>query len=570
MSRDFIKKGIGSSQIAQAIRQQKEIRCLIESSTQSEITQSYIEAWVNRQEYSGSPDYFVNYMKSILKTDNFMSAFQQLRYPLPSAQLVHDKIKIELGRVFDANDAFFNYTIQNEVVEQPTELNSKDFNAELYNAIFFRYNDLVLTEMEGINMPTREILSIDNIKAIECYEGEIYRVAYCSVLNDQPGYSYVDSEMFAFYPKDEKKEAVEFTHDLGRCPVQFIVNDSFTNTSVVKKSIFSFIKTDLEEYNLLKTFRKMLDVNGTFPVVTVFKNRDSKANTNSHKGSSPKEPKIESKIPMASGLETQTNNKGSLIQAGTQIKVPAPKKDAGGIDMDMVKNYINYFYAPVDVLEFIDQRIKDTKAHIISAIVGDYSEMSQKEESKNQMQVGKSYISKEDRLRYLSRILSRVSMRSEYDFLGLMYGPGSISVDLSFGLDFFLATTDQIYDLIKKSPNPIESRELLMRASGGQKRSNSDKHKKTMIQYHLLPYVNSDDFDKAINNNKVGDITFHLQTRFNYWIGMFEAIYGDILVFWNNIDGSDSDRMIQISNLLTQIIKTNVERVETNTDRTTD
>lgn len=560
MSRDFINKGIGSSGLAEAVRQQKEINCLIESKTQTDISQSYVEAWVNRHERSGSPDYFLNYMKSILKTDNFLSAFKQLRYPLPSSQLINDKIKIDLSRVFHAEDSFFNYSLRGKKIEQPEELQSKDFNDTIFDALLFRFNDLVVTDMIDINVPERTILSIEKVKAIEESNGIIERVAYFAELDGEKGYSYIDTKMFAFYPKDEDKEAIEVPHDLGRCPVEFVTKEAFGNNGIVKKSIFSFIKNDLEEYNLLRTFRKMLDVNGTFPVVTTFKQRESRANTNASKGSTDKQPNLKDRTPLSSGLETQTNTKGAITQAGTIIEVPAPKKGDMGLDMDVVKNYINYFYAPVELLEFIDKRIKDTQAFIISAIVGDHSEAD--ESAKNELQVGKSYVSKEDKLRSVSKILTRVVERSEFDFLGLKYGPSSISVDLSFGADFFLASTERIYELIEKSPNPIETRELLMRASGGQKRANSEKHKRNMIEYSLIPYVDKKDFQLAIDAQQVGDITFQLQTRFNYWLGMFEAIYGDILVFWENINGSNSDRRIEISNLLTQIIETNVEKVQ--------
>ena len=56
----------------------------------------------------------------------------------------------------------------------------------------------------------------------------------------------------------------------------------------------------------------------------------------------------------------------------------------------------------------------------------------------------------------------------------------------------------------------------------------------------------------------VETITFQLQSRFNYWIGMFEANYGNIYTFWNEMNASDSEKIILLNNLIEDLIKTNI------------
>ena len=50
--------------------------------------------------------------------------------------------------------------------------------------------------------------------------------------------------------------------------------------------------------------------------------------------------------------------------------------------------------------------------------------------------------------------------------------------------------------------------------------------------------------------------TFQLQTRFSYWIVLFESQFGDLLGFWEAMgDISSSAKLIEINNLLLEIIK---------------
>ena len=77
-----------------------------------------------------------------------------------------------------------------------------------------------------------------------------------------------------------------------------------------------------------------------------------------------------------------------------------------------------------------------------------------------------------------------------------------------------------------------------------------------VLLYHLLPYCSDLDFDKAIARG-IDQTTFDYQTRFNYWIDMFEAQFGDILVFYNSFEAEKSQKILMINNLIINIIKQN-------------
>jgi hypothetical protein len=563
LSEEFIKKGVNTEGIHKARRQQRDILYFVESEIQEDVRQEQVEAWAERN--FNTDISFIEYIKLVLKTDNFMSVFKQIRFPLVSAQLVNDKIKPDIQRVFHAEDSYSKYTVSNKSVEQPIELNSTDFNEQLFDALFFRFNDIVITDIETTNSPRRKIIPIDNVVSIEGEGNIINKVGYSANLNGVDGSVYIDDKMFAFYPKDEKLEYIEVPHDLGRCPADFISNKSFNNF-VVRKSIFSYVKTYMEDFVFLSAMRKMLDINGSIPSVTILKsNEGKKAKTQDLKGSSDKQP-MASETFGGQSASKKTNadpNQLSPQEAGAKTTIPVNYKNDGSIDTNYVQDFIKYNYAPVDILKFVDERIEKLEKKIVSSIVGNYSEMNKA--AVNEQQVNQSTVSMEDRLRDVSKCMSRVVERTDYNFLGLKYGTNGISVDVSFGTDFFLATAGEIYDLINKAPNPIEARNLLGQLAKSKGQSNQEKAKRDEILYKLLPYVTAANFKDAVDNNAVGEITFQYYTRFTHWIDIFEATHDDIYQFWLMLDNdgaSDSAKLVEINNLIIQIIKSNYEQAK--------
>jgi hypothetical protein len=82
-----------------------------------------------------------------------------------------------------------------------------------------------------------------------------------------------------------------------------------------------------------------------------------------------------------------------------------------------------------------------------------------------------------------------------------------------------------------------------------------------------MPYTTDIDFDYANNKNLVDPVNFEYQTRFSYWIAMFESEYGNITVFYDSMAQSDSIKIITINNLIVRLINSNTNFI---TPTTTD
>ena len=143
MSKDFIKDQKNASSIEKARRQQKQLSYFTQSNVQEDVTQAYIKQWAERN-YRGS-DYFLNWVKMVLRTENFMTFDKFLRHPLPSAKLINDEIIPQLKRVYYSDDSYFKYSINNKPTEVPEDLDNKEFENKMFNSICFNYNECIIT-----------------------------------------------------------------------------------------------------------------------------------------------------------------------------------------------------------------------------------------------------------------------------------------------------------------------------------------------------------------------------------------------------------------------------------------
>lgn len=566
MSKEFIEGRYNSESLDKATRQYQQLSYFITSDVQEEVRNDYFDKFIDRKHYTN--DIFLNWVKSIFKTKNFLSFAKYYRNPNPSSQLINTRIKEPLSRVFFSEDAYFNYVINSEQINYPKELDD-DFEERLFNAVIFNYNDIIVHDLFDVNEPYREFISIDKVVSIKMYHNKIKKIAYSAEteINDEKvkGYAYVDDEKYEFYSKDYTLLKSE-PHDLGQCPATFVVKECFDNDPIVKKSIFSYLRGDLEEYSFLKTLQRMANANGTIPITVKLKTEESSLSGEDFDNNG-QEPMSVSQLNGRVSEEarvTAGSGTGSLLQAGTDIDVPVVEKDDGSVDMELVKNFIHFYYTPVEALEFLNKRIKELENNIITSSLGDYSEGN--EASMTELQVSKGFVSREDKLRWVSNTLSHSRQLSDMVMLSLAYGKQSIKADIFYGSDFFQESQSTLYDLFEKSPNAIERKNILIRLSQRRNMFNKEKAEKEVILYKLLPYCADEDFAIAINNQAVDPIIFEFQTKFNYWISMFEATYGNLLYFYVNTEGSDSEKIILLNNLIKDLITTNINFNTNNND----
>lgn len=69
---ELVKKKVNYSHILEAQQQHRDISYFVQSSLQKEIPIEYLKQWTNRK--YASNDKFLNLVKTVFKTDNFLSS----------------------------------------------------------------------------------------------------------------------------------------------------------------------------------------------------------------------------------------------------------------------------------------------------------------------------------------------------------------------------------------------------------------------------------------------------------------------------------------------------------------
>lgn len=559
MSKNFIEGKNGRNSLDLASRQQKQLSYFLTSEIQGEQRVDYFEKFANSKYYTG--DVFLDWVKSVLKHDNFLSFYKYFRNPNPSSKLINTRIKEPLSRVFFSEDSYFNYLINGQDVEYPIELED-DFQEKLFETVLFRHNDIIVHDLFDTNEPYRKFVGIDKVVSIKINEHGrdfIEKIAYTAeIIKDGEkiiGYAYIDADKYEFYTKDYELLISE-PHDYDQCPATFAVQKNFDTDPIVKLSIFSHLRSDLEEYCFLKTLQRMTNVNGVVPIVTKIKTKELTEDGEDF-DQSPGEPMSISQIGSQVSSEARStagNGKGTLLQPGTVVEVPAIEKTDGGMDMELAKNFLNFFYAPTEALEYLNNRIKELESSIITDSIGDYSEGN--EASMTELQASKGFVSREDKLRWLSNTMSFSRTLSDKMMLALKHGKNNINVDIFYGSDFFMETQAKLYEMFKASPNAIERKNILIRLAQRRNMFNKEKAKREVILYKIMPYASDKDFELAVDKLRVDDDIFEFQTRFMYWITKFESTYGNICTFWYDTEGSESEKIILLNNLIFNLIET--------------
>jgi hypothetical protein len=560
MSKEFIEAKYNSNSLDVAVRQYKQLSYFLQSEVSEDVRDDYFEKYVNRGFYND--DVFLNWVKSIFKQDNFLSFVKYYRNPNPSSKLINTRIKETLSRVFFSEDSYFNYVIKDQYVPFPKELDD-NFEERLFDAVLFRYNDIIIHDLFESNIPYREFVSIKNVVSIKMKRDKIAQIAYTAsaVIDGEEvlGYAYIDDTKYSFFNKERELLKTE-NHDLGFCPATFVVDSSFGNDAIVKESTFSYLKGDFEEYCFLKTLQRMVDANGTLPITVKIKTNE-KSNDFDDFDNRSGEPMSIDQIGSQVSKEarsTSGSGKGSILQAGSVIETPQIEDKDGVINTSFNKDYLVFHYAPIEALEFLDKRIKSVEKDIILSCVGDFSEGTSKG-SKSDTEIKSSdIVSKQDKLRFLSNTLSSSRSLSDKVMLSLANGKDNVKADVFYGSDFFLETLNDLYDMLAKSTNAIERKNILIKIAQRRNMFNKEKSKREVLLYKLMPYTTDKDFELAIDNERVTDLNFEYQSRFSYWIAKFESTYGNIVIFYDNLgEAKESEKIISIDNLINILINSN-------------
>lgn len=560
MSKEFIESAYNQSDIKKASLQEDNIRYFTTSDLQDKrIDENYLSQWAERKYQTN--DTFLNWVKTIFKTENFLTFFKYLRYPIPSAKIVKNYIEPQLKRVFNAEDSDFRYSVSGVDSADFLELlEIKRFNKEIFENYLYSHNSILITDLDPLtpNTPISSFIDIKKVVSISVDRNGISKIAFkSSIVVDNkiiPGIAYIDSMSYKFYD-DTHDLIAEVNHDLNHTPAHFITNKKYAGNEIVRESIFTYLREELEEYVFLKTLQRMSEPNGVIPILTKVLTEQE---TTGNRGPDLQPDSDHIMGSQSSMVYSQNEGVGTGdLQPGTihEIDPANIRNNDGSINMDVVTNWLNFHFTPIEPMSYLNDRIKGLERSIKSAIIGDVVESN--EESKNELQIEKSISVLENNLTSLAEEFNYIRKKRDTDMLGLRYGIDRVNeVFIHYGTDFFLDSQTKLFEDLKNAPNSLERKNIIKRINQNRHKNNHDLMSRQMILYDLMPYCSDKDFEMALNTQTVSDINLQYQLRFTYWISQFEVRYGNIVMFWKSLDDLDNAQKLTIINdLIIQLIK---------------
>jgi hypothetical protein len=333
--------------------------------------------------------------------------------------------------------------------------------------------------------------------------------------------------------------------------------------------LFSYERERIENYVFLHTILKYVEPNGGVPVIAKI---DTNNNDNINLQNDSDIPVFGNlaasqrpKLPNNADLSDSNNIGVGVNQPGVlhEIPIESLRDQNGTINMDVLRNFLNYFYIPIEALNYLNDKVKQVEEEIVSNIVGDYLESNQS--AKNETQIKQSISILENVLRDLSYTISKCATNVLQAMYDLKFGVDEITVYLNMGSDFFIDTTEMLLSNFEKAANPYERRNIIMRINTNQYKNDKTKSDRAKVLYEIIPFVADKDFEAAKKSGITSKETEILYLQFNYVINLFESKYGDIVEFVKEIENkgyskfanSGKNSLVLLNNLVYDIINEN-------------
>lgn len=496
-------------------------------------------------------------IQQLLPIPKYQKYIAELSFPLPIMETA-DIIYSGLYKIWDA---------QNKAV-YPI-LSSVDLNAEfsdyLEEAKFFQFwettawqafrnqpNSVIVIDMEAEQvgqrpMPYMCTIDITAIKDLTLADDNT-SIQDIIFVNDEGYLVVIDDQNYYTYPptKDTKNEwtitdeaVVIGHHGLGYCPATFLVQDALDNLrpiikeSPVTKQLYAFEKLlfrivsgeNLEDYAsypihiIQQTECTYQDESGNrcnsgyinVPAATSIIDGGSRVVSNAYQKSCP------------------ICSKNHLVGPGSAYEGQHDEK--GAFDLD---NVVKIISAPIETLQYVDDKIEDRKNNIIQSCIG----MSQDQgQAKNEKQIVSMFEDRQTILMRTKRNFER-AMKFCMDTIGkLMYESAYTNSVVNLGSRFLLATVDEIQarlDGAIESNAPQYEINLIRNEMNITEYSNNPRMmERIKILEKLEPYPNMAelDFQTLYSQNKISQINFEMKYNFVIFIARFEDENGDITDF---------------------------------------
>ena len=333
----------------------------------------------------------------------------------------------------------------------------------------------------------------------------------------------------------------EQPHDLGYCPARFFWNEPLSlDKPDIKQSPVTKELDRLDWYLFFSISKRHLDTYGSYPIYWGYQQEcDYHDETCECDGGFLKDKK---------GNWLYDNNgllkpcpvcsRKRLTGAGSFVEVPVPDPSQGQPDLS---NPVGMLSVDRSSLDYNKTEEKDLRLAIITAIVGQAEEITQRE-AFNEQQVKAGFESQSTVLQRVKRGFEEAQKWVDDTIARERYGTAFISSSINYGTEFYLFTADELrlrYKTAKESgASEADLDALQQQIIETEYRHNPQQMQRMIILGDLEPYrhLTREEVQALYEKNLITIEELMVKLNFADFVRRFERENMNIITFGENID----------------------------------
>lgn len=520
---------------------------------------------LSRSDANQQSNIFLDWVSGLLPKDKFNTFLRLFKYPLHSSAVVEDAYR-ELERVFYSRNSAFTY----------------QFSDSSFSEDWRKYKSVVLNEPDvwkttawkKMQVSPNSILVVDLPSTQSSFRPEPYFywleisdvIDYCTcdgtcidwiIFNQgENKIAVFDDASIRVYELNEKREikslVSESFHQLGYCPCRFFWSTPVNEENIeIKKNPITKELSNLDWYLFFSISKQHLDLYAPYPIYSAYAaecNFENNETGDYCDGGFLRNSKGEYKI-LADGTieKCPCCSEKRIAGPGSFLEVPIPSQAEGVADL---RDPVQITTVDRESLDYNVAECSRLRNDIVVSIVGSGGTVSEKE-AINETQVAANFESKTAVLNALKTNFEEAQKFVEETICRLRYGESFLSLNISWGTEFYVFTASELYDKYKTAKdNGASEAELdmiMQQIIEVEYRNNPNVLQRAMILKQIEPYPHKTHneviqlFEKGLlDKNKV-----LLKLNFTNYIDRFERENVNVVEFGSALP---LDKKIEIIN----------------------
>lgn len=496
---------------------------------------------------------FLEWVKTLLPKDKFNIFLQLFKFPLSTPAVVEDVYR-ELERVFYSRNSSSSYQFSDtELHEDWLNYRKQHHLVDIWKTEGWKKMQVSPNSILVIDMPTSQVTQRPEpyfywleIEEVIDYKLKTSTEFEWIVFNQpQDRIAVFDDTSIRVFQLDKDRRISGLIssslHGLGYCPARFFWSTQVNEKNVdLKKNPITKELSNLDWYLFFSISKQHLDLYAPYPIYSAYAancNFENNETGDYCDGGYLRNSNDEFKI-LANGQVEKCPccSEKRIAGPGSFLEVPVPKADENIPDM---RNPIQITTIDKDSLTYNVDECTRLENKIIVSVVGSGGTVSEKE-AINETQVAANFESKTSVLNALKTNFELAQKFVEDTICRLRYGASFISSSISWGTEFYVFTTKELYtkyEQAKKNGAATSELDAITRQIlEVEYRNNPLELQRMLILKQLEPYTHMtlDEVLKLYEKGLVNENLVKLKLNFSTFIEKFERDNINIVEFARN------------------------------------